>query len=281
MAIFEQFDRSGRFYMSKAQFTSDERFWEKYFRCRCGLCSFLRCPHFECHSCICKRHFKEGLKENNTRVLISAAPCPNEEIMELSCDSDSSVSTNTRSGPERFCNMPFFESTDPEASAETVDFVTRSNSSVGDELLPGKNDDEYIDENLKVIGKLKPCQDSKTLSVQRSPKEESFKLPLHILLNSQCNLLYRRRGNPTSLTLKEKRLVENIAASSTSSLHLVQPEALVFPVNFLVSVKKRKFSRCDTSSSIQFIEVQQTAGFRWFGRYASHSNKRWVTINFL
>ena len=193
----------GVFICQKHDLPLTRDFRKSTFRCRCGLCSFLRCPYFQCHSCTCKRHFKEGLKENNTRVLINAAPCPNEEIMELSSESDSSVSTNPRSGPKRFCNMPFVESTDPEAAAETADFVTISNSSVGDELLPAKNDDEYIDENFKFMSKLKPCQDGKVLSVQRSRKEENFKLPLHILLNSQCNLLYRRKGNPISLTLKE------------------------------------------------------------------------------
>ena len=251
----------GVFICQKHDLPLTRDFRKSTFRCRCGLCSFLRCPYFQCHSCICKSHFKEGLKETNKRVLINAAPCPKEEIMELSSESDSSVSTNPRSGPKRFCNMPFFESTDPEVAAETIDFVTSSNSSLIDELLPGKNDDDFIDENLKYMGKVKPCQDSKALSVQRSCKEENFKLPLHILLNSQCNLLYRRKGNPISLTLKEKRFVENIAAISTSSLPLVQPEALLFPSIFWSQSKNGSFHGAIPAALYNSSKYNKQLGF--------------------
>ena len=118
-----------------------------------------------------------------------------------------------------------------------------------------------IDENLKYMGKLKPCQDGKALSVQRSCKEENFKLPLHILLNSQCNLLYRRKGNPISLTLKEKRFVENIAAISTSSLPLVQPEALLFPSIFWSQSKNGSFHGAIPAALYNSSKYNKQLGF--------------------
>ena len=36
--------------------------------CRCGRSSFLRCAYSRCNSCVCKKHFEEGMKHPNLRV---------------------------------------------------------------------------------------------------------------------------------------------------------------------------------------------------------------------
>ena len=63
--------------------------------------------------------------------------------------------------------------------------------------------------------------------------DEKHSLPLHILLNSECNLLHRRSPNVINVAARHKRLLENItAASPNSSIPLVQPEAMLFPAIF-------------------------------------------------
>ena len=70
------------------------------------------------------------------------------------------------------------------------------------------------------------------VAVQEAFKDEDYNIPLHILLNSRCNLLYRKKSHPISLTVKEKRFMENLNDSSTSSTPLLQPEGLLFPSVF-------------------------------------------------
>ena len=67
--------------------------------------------------------------------------------------------------------------------------------------------------------------------------ENAGKLPLHILLNSQCNLLHRKKAKPIHLLVKAKQLLENIAA--TSNVFASTPtRSHVIPVNFL---ERKKF----------------------------------------
>ena len=68
------------------------------------------------------------------------------------------------------------------------------------------------------------------VAVQDAFTEEDYNIPLHIVLNSGCNLLYRKKSYPISITVKEKRFMENITASSTSSTPLLQ--GLLFPSLF-------------------------------------------------
>ena len=72
----------------------------------------------------------------------------------------------------------------------------------------------------------------KALMVEQQHNEDAGKIPLHILLKSQCNLLHREKAEPIHLLVKEKRFLENIAAASNMSLPLIQPEALLFPSIF-------------------------------------------------
>ena len=74
--------------------------------------------------------------------------------------------------------------------------------------------------------RLQTSADHMAISID-AEREDLFKLPLHILLNSQCNLLYRHKGNPISLSLEERRFLEHIAATSTATLPLIQTESLL------------------------------------------------------
>ena len=92
-------------------------------------------------------------------------------------------------------------------------------------------------------------------------KEDAFKLPLHILLNSQCNLLYRRNGNPISLSLKEKRFLEIISAVSTSALPLIQPEALLFPSIFWCQASSGSFPGAIPTALYNSSKYNKQLGF--------------------
>ena len=90
-----------------------------------------------------------------------------------------------------------------------------------------------ISESELVMNKLNVCSGERAIvAVQEAVSEENYNIPLHILLNSRCNLLYRKKSHPITLTVKEKRFMENITASSTSSTPLLQPEGLLFPSIF-------------------------------------------------
>ena len=135
----------------------------------------------------------------------------------IHCPSTSSLNTVRNELSESDVGTKAFHATSINSSSVALGFCTGN---------------EDGDENTKVMARLKTYPDTKLISVELERKEECYKLPLHILLNSQCNLLYRHNGNPISLSLKEKRFLENIAATATNALPLLQPEALLFPSIF-------------------------------------------------
>ena len=195
------------------------------FQCRCRRASFLRCPHLQCYFCVCKRHFNEGLQQQHRRILIDSVPLEKlNKMNSLSVVSDSSSSPEFIEPNSRSANEPI----QTDAATETFEIASSNSSSVSFILHPEKNDEESENDNLRIMATLKTNPDEKLISVDHERKEDAFKLPLRILLNSQCNLLYRRNVNPISLSLKEKRFLENISATSTSALPLIQPEALLF-----------------------------------------------------
>ena len=208
------------------------------FQCRCSRASFLRCPHLQCYSSVCKRHFNEGLQQQHRRILIDSVPL--EKLNKTNSPSLVSESSSSRDFIEPN-SMPANEPIQPDAAAETLDIASSNSSSVSYIVHPETNVEEFEDDNLRIMATLKTNPDEKLISVDLERKEDAFKLPLHILLNSQCNLLYRRNGNPISLSLKEKRFLENISAVSTSALPLIQPEALLFPSIFWCQASSGSF----------------------------------------
>ena len=170
------------------------------FQCRCSRASFLRCPHLQCYSSVCKRHFNEGLQQQHRRILIDSVPL--EKLNKTNTPSLVSESSSSRDLIEPN-SMPANEPIQPDAAAETLDIASSNSSSVSYIVHPETNVEEFEDDNLRIMATLKTNPDEKLISVDLERKEDAFKLPLHILLNSQCNLLYRRNGNPISLSLKK------------------------------------------------------------------------------
>ena len=104
-------------------------FRKSSFRCRCGLASFLRCPHSQCNSCVCKRHFNEGLQQPNRRVLID--PVTMTEIGTRKRFSQiSSESSNSELVSENCCSIQSNESCEPDAVTEAVSINGGETSSV-------------------------------------------------------------------------------------------------------------------------------------------------------
>ena len=111
--------------------------------------------------------------------------------------------------------------------------------------------------------RLQTSADQMAISID-AERKDLFKLPLHILLNSQCNLLYRHKGNPISLSLKERRFLENIAATSTATLPLIQPEALLFPSIFWCQAKNGSFHGAIPAALYNSCKYNRQLGFAGF-----------------
>ena len=193
--------------------------------CRCGRSSFLRCAYSKCNSCVCKKHFDEGMKNPNLRVLVGpiAEQRPNAEtaINATQCELTSNIAS--------FCEQDK-SVVEPDLSINCSS--QNSNSSVASLLCNNMNANS-ISESELAMNNLNVCSGERPIvAVQKDTREEDYIIPLHILLNSRCNLLYRKKSHPISLTVKEKRFMENITASSTSSTPLLQPEGLLFPTIF-------------------------------------------------
>ena len=199
------------------------------FRCKCGRASFLRCPHLQCQSNICRHHFAEGLKQPNNRVFVDSVPMTKTKKRKRRQSDNSELSSTIHCPSTSSLNTVRSELSEPDVGTKAFDATSINSSSVALGFCTGNEGD---DENTNVMARLKTYPDTKLISVELERKEECYKLPLHILLNSQCNLLYRHNGNPISLSLKEKRFLENIAATATYALPLLQPEALLFPSIF-------------------------------------------------
>ena len=163
------------------------------FQCRCRRASFLRCPHLQCYSCVCKCHFNEGLQQQHRRILIDSVPL--ENLNKTNSPSIVSESSSSRD----FIDPNIISATEPiqpDAATETFEIASSNSSSVSFILHPERNNEEFEDDNVRIMATLKTNPDEKLISVDHERKEDAFKLPLHILLNSQCNLLYRRNVNP-------------------------------------------------------------------------------------
>ena len=193
--------------------------------CRCGRSSFLRCAYSKCNSCVCKKHFDEGMKNPNLRVLVGpiAEQRPNAEaaINATQCELTSNIAS--------FCEQDK-SVVEPDLSINCSS--QNSNSSVASLLCNNMNANSITESEL-AMNNLNVCSGERPIvAVQKDTREEDYIIPLHILLNSRCNLLCRKKSHPISLTVKEKRFMENITASSTSSTPLLQPEGLLFPTIF-------------------------------------------------
>ena len=148
------------------------------FQCRCRRASFLRCPHLQCYSCVCKRHFNEGLQQQHRRILIDSVPL--EKLNKMSSPSMVSESSSSRDFIEPN-SMSANEPIQPNAATETFENASSNSSSVSFIFHPERNDEEFEDDNLRIMATLKTNPDEKLISVDHERKEDAFKLPLHIL----------------------------------------------------------------------------------------------------
>ena len=187
--------------------------------CRCGRSSFLRCAYSKCKSCVCKKHFDEGMKHPNLRVLVRpiaerklTPEKPNAEaaINGAQCELNSNIAS--------LCEQDR-SVVEPDLS---INCSSQNSSSSLASFLCNNMNANSISESELVMNELNVCSGERAIvAVQEAVREEDYNIPLHILLNSRCNLLYRKKSHPITLTVKEKRFMENITASSTSSTPLL------------------------------------------------------------
>ena len=105
------------------------------FQCRCRRASFLRCPDLQCYSCVCKRHFNEGLQQQHRRILIDSVPLEKlNKMNSLSVVSDSSSSPEFIEPNCRSANEPI----QPDAATETFEIASSNSSSLSFILHPEK-----------------------------------------------------------------------------------------------------------------------------------------------
>ena len=98
-------------------------------RCRCGLASFLRCPHLQCNSCVCKRHFNEGQQQPNRRVLIDLLPM-REIGTRKRFPQICSESSNSEDPSGNCCSIQSNESCEADDATEAVSIDRGKSSSV-------------------------------------------------------------------------------------------------------------------------------------------------------
>ena len=212
--------------------------------CRCGKKSFLRCGISECSSCVCKNHFQQGLQNPNIRVSIGPT------VVQVDHGNNSDV------------NQRVTNAVDSATNTECESLVTASATS--DESFCNvfnglQSEKSSINESVPLLTAV-PSQELLTIDLSPAANELPA-VPLHILLNAQCSLLHRKEGKLIHVTCKQKRFLENIAATTAYSLPLIQPEAMLFPTLFWYQNENGSYNGAIPSALFESKKHNQQLGF--------------------
>ena len=214
MDFLMNFSCQGIFFCSSHLSPLTKDYPKSGYKCQCGLKSALRCPQDNCSAALCSNHIKSKRQSSEDKCFISPVRVQN-------CVTDSHVS-NVSS-----------VTLSPESVASNRD-VSRYITTCSETSSFNIGVDDVIDVPLPNPSRLNTEAGNLAVKTDEDHSDETkYSLPLHILLNSELNLLHRRNPILINITARQKRLLENITACSPdTSIPLLQPEAMLFPSIF-------------------------------------------------
>ena len=246
MQYMSSFAGQGRFFCEVHSTPLTRDYPKSGFKCKCGLKSFLRCPEHLCTAAVCFKHSKETLQNSSEQQFIRPSVAQKAETTgdndnESACSSCSNLSQ----GDNDFALLTTGEFDVPLSEMVNVD-----------------NDDESIASLDHAFAHATDAsQLPLTVDDDQFTDSEGI-LPIHILLNSECNLLRRRTPHPIYITAKQKRLLENLTACSPDmSIPLLQPEAMLFPSIFWSQHSDGSYDGAIPSGLFNKASFNQQLGF--------------------
>ena len=241
MDFLTNFSCQGHFFCSNHLSPLTKDYPNSGYKCQCGLKSALRCPQNKCSAALCLKHIKANRQARDDKCFIR--PVNVQNCVSL----DTGVPSATSSGGSVASNR------DVSGFMKTSSIVSSFNVGVEDEMdVPLENPPRMNTEAGNVALK----------TDEVFPDETKYSLPLHILLNSELNLLHRRNPILINVTARQKRLLENITACSPdSSIPLLQPEAMLFPSIFWYQREDGSYNGAIPSALYNRVFLNKQLGF--------------------